>query len=87
MMTEEEITDLIATTKGDPRKQFKYSQMLEAAKVFRTNKQQEKFTAEQLDKQLAVENEAAANRGRIESYTGRPMSDYRASRPRSEQNF
>ena len=87
MMTEEEITDLIATTKGDPRKQFKYSQMLEAAKVFRTNKQQEKFTAEQLDKQLAVENEAAANRGRIESYTGRPMSDYRASRPRSEQNY
>lgn len=32
-------------------------------------------------------NEAAANRAKVEAYTGRPMSDYRQSRPQSEQGF
>ena len=30
---------------------------------------------------------AAANRRKIEAYTGRGMSDYRASRPSSERNY
>ena len=42
MMTEEEITDLIAKTKADPRRQFKYKQMLEASQMYKTNKAQEK---------------------------------------------
>ncbi|MAW49063.1 MAG: hypothetical protein CMQ85_03040 [Gammaproteobacteria bacterium] len=60
MMTEEEITDLIAKTKADPRKQFKYKQMLEASTMYKTNKAQEKFAAEQKAKQ----EEAAAQRQR-----------------------
>ena len=30
---------------------------------------------------------AAANRAKVEAYTGRPMSDYRQGRPQSEQGF
>tara|TARA_R110000765_G_scaffold4708_2_gene14869 strand:- start:18 stop:1496 length:1479 start_codon:yes stop_codon:yes gene_type:complete len=35
----------------------------------------------------AAEDAAAANRRKIEAYTGRGMSDYRASRPSSERNY
>ena len=41
----------------------------------------------ELQKEIDAANEAAANRARVEAYTGRPMSDYRQSRPRSEQGF
>ena len=41
----------------------------------------------ELQEEIARENEAAANRARVEAYTGQPMSDYRQSRPRSEQNY
>jgi len=48
-------------------------------------------TRERKEKELQAEinsaNEAAANRARVEAYTGRPMSEYRQSRPRSEQGF
>jgi hypothetical protein len=40
-----------------------------------------------LQNKLDAENEAATNRDKIEAYTGQKMSDYRASRPRSEQNY
>ena len=40
-----------------------------------------------LQDQIDRENEAAANRARVEAYTGRSMSAYRQSRPRSEQGF
>jgi len=86
-MSEEEIQSAINAMKQNPRKQFKYKQMLEASQMYKTNKAQQEKISIALDKQLAAENEAAANKGRIESYTGRPMSDYRASRPRSEQNY
>jgi hypothetical protein len=82
-MTEEEIEEL----KNDPRKQFKYKQYLEASQMYKTNKAQKEKTSIALDKKLAAENEAAANRGRVEAYTDQPMSDYRQSRPRSEQNY
>jgi len=86
-MTDEEIAAEIAKTKANPRKQFKYKQMLEASQMYKTNKAQQEKTSIALDKKLAAENEAAANRGRVEAYTGQPMSDYRQSRPRSEQNY
>ena len=41
----------------------------------------------ELQEEIARENEAAANRARVEAYTGQRMSDYRQSRPRSEQNY
>ena len=41
----------------------------------------------ELQEEIARENEAAANRARVEAYTGQPMSDYRQSRARSEQNY
>ena len=41
----------------------------------------------ELQEDIARDNEAAANRARVEAYTGRPMSAYRQSRPRSEQGF
>ena len=36
---------------------------------------------------IAADKAAASNRRKIESYTGRPMSDYRSSRPSSERNY
>jgi|TARA_E500000305_G_C3977875_1_gene215287 hypothetical protein len=83
MMTEEEITDLIAKTKADPRKQFKYKQMLEASAMYKTNKAQEKFAAEQKAKQEAAALQAfedqkarsgitsGANDGRYENIDNR----------------
>ena len=48
-------------------------------------------TKERNDRIAAEKNAAAAaaasNRRKIESYTGRPMSDYRSSRPSSERNY
>ena len=41
-MTEEEIEEQIATMKANPKKQFKYKQMLEASQMYKTNKAQEK---------------------------------------------
>ena len=92
-MTEEEIEDAIAAEaarhgkKHKGNKGFKYKQMLEASQMYKTGKAQKEKTSIALDKKLAAENEAAANRGRVEAYTGQPMSDYRQSRPRSEQNY
>mgnify|MGYP003652933237 FL=1 len=93
-MTDQEIEDAINAQGlanqnkfNTKNKGFKYKQMLEASKMFETNKGQQEKEAKDLQDKIDAENEAAANRGRIESYTGRPMSDYRASRPRSEQNF
>ena len=93
-MTEEEIEDAINAQGfanqnkfNTKSKGFKYKQMLEASQMYKTNTAQKEKDSIALDKQLAAENEAAANRGRVEQYTGKPMSDYRQSRPRSEQNF
>jgi len=93
-MTDEEIEDAInaqgfANQKkfGTKSKGFKYKQMLEASKMYKTNKAQKEKDAIDLQNKIDAENEAAANRGRVEAYTGKPMSDYRQSRPRSEQNF
>jgi hypothetical protein len=41
-MTDEEIAAEIAKTKANPRKQFKYKQMLESSQMYKTNKAQEK---------------------------------------------
>ena len=41
----------------------------------------------ELQEEIARDNEAAANRARVEAYTGKSMSAYRQSRPRSEQSF
>ena len=41
-MTEEEIEEQIATMKANPKKQFKYKQMLEASQMYKTKKAQEK---------------------------------------------
>ena len=72
--------------------------VLKAAKTTYDNKKenerlfeiQEAEKAKQLkiaQEQIRVAEEAAANRARVEAYTGQPMSDYRQSRPRSEQNY
>ena len=66
---------------------FLKKQYLEASKMYKTDKVQQEKEAKDLQDKIDAENEAAANRGREEAYTGKPMSDYRASRPRSEQNF
>ena len=66
---------------------FLKKQYLEASKMYKTDKVQQEKEAKDLQDKIDAENEAAANRGRVEAYTGKPMSDYRASRPRSEQNF
>ena len=87
-MTDEEIEDAIAKTKANPRKQFKYKQMLEASQMYKTNKAQEENIQKMKDLEAAKSRrESAANQAKVEAYTGRPMSDYRASRPRSEQNY
>ena len=71
------------------------------AKVFVDNKKKKEETErlealaqiEQARKQkeaqaiIAAAEEAAANKAKVEAYTGQPMSDYRQSRPRSEQNY
>ena len=41
----------------------------------------------QKEKADAAKAAAAANRKKVEQYTGRPMSDYRSSRPASERQF
>ena len=41
----------------------------------------------QKEKADAAKAAAAANRRKVEQYTGRPMSDYRSSRPASERQF
>jgi len=53
-------------------------------KYFADKKKQKEI---ELQEEIAKENEAAANRARVEAYTGQRMSDYRQSRPRSEQNY
>jgi len=53
-------------------------------KYFADKKKQKEI---ELQEEITRENEAAANRARVEAYTGQPMSDYRQSRPRSEQNY
>ena len=53
-------------------------------KYFADKKKQKEI---ELQEEIARENEAAANRARVEAYTGQRMSDYRQSRPRSEQNY
>ena len=73
--------------KGNVFGNFKAKKFIEASQIFKTNKAQQEKEAKDLQDKIDAENEAAANKGRIESYTGRPMSDYRASRPRSEQNY
>ena len=47
--------------------------------------QKEKIAKEA--KELFEQRAQAANQAKVEAYTGRPMSDYRQSRPSSEQNF
>ena len=59
MMTEEEITDLIAKTKTNPRQQFKYKQMLEASQMYKTNKEQQ----DKINERNASEAAAAAAGG------------------------
>ena len=65
-MTDEEIADAIAKTKANPRKQFKYKQMLEASQMYKTNKaQQDKIKAQQdkINDRNAAEAAAAAAGG------------------------
>jgi len=59
-MTDEEIAAEIAKTKANPRKQFKYKQMLEASTMYKTNKAQEEKAAEEEAKKTG------------EGYTGTP---------------
>ena len=54
-------------------------------KDYQEKKAKEK--AIELQKEIGIANEVAANRARVEAYTGRSMSDYRQRRPRSEQNY
>jgi hypothetical protein len=55
---------------------------------FLTKKKETKTAADAIDLQNKLLQAAAAtNRDKIEAYTGQKMSDYRASRPRSEQNY
>ena len=65
-MTDEEIAAAIAKTKANPRKQFKYKQMLEASQMYKTNKaQQDKIKAQQdkINDRNAAEAAAAAAGG------------------------
>jgi hypothetical protein len=50
---------------------------------------QQKKNQRDIDKKAAqdAKNAAVANQNKVEAYTGRPMSDYRQSRPQSEQNY
>jgi hypothetical protein len=47
-----------------------------------------RFLTEKKETKTAADAQAAvANQNKVEAYTGQKMSDYRASRPRSEQNY
>jgi len=50
---------------------------------------QQKKNQRDIDKKAAqdAKNAAVANQNKVEAYTGQPMSDYRQSRPQSEQNY
>ncbi len=69
MMTEEEIEDVIDKTKADPRKQFKYKQLLEASTMYKTNKKQEKDAADS-NKDNVVDTTKISGTG--SGYTGTP---------------
>ena len=53
----------------------------------KTYKDYKEKKAKDLQDEIDASNKAAANRAKVEAYTGRPMSDYRQSRPQSEQGF
>ena len=66
------------------KKKQAFDKTIEIKEIEREKRRIEAREKEAAEKEAA---EAAANRGRVEQYTGKPMSDYRQSRPRSEQNF
>jgi len=66
----------------DNKKKKEETERLEAlAQIEQARKQKEAQAI------IAAAEEAAANKAKVEAYTGQPMSDYRQSRPRSEQNY
>jgi hypothetical protein len=76
-MTDEEIADAIAKTKANPRKQFKYKQMLEASQMYKTNKaQQDKIN----DRNAAEAAAAAAGGNRSAQDRQRQQDDARIER-------
>ena len=76
-MTDEEIAAEIAKTKANPKKQFKYKQMLEASQMYKTNKaQQDKIN----DRNAAEAAAAAAGGNRSAQDRQRQQDDARIER-------
>ena len=76
-MTDEEIAAEIAKTKANPRKQFKYKQMLEASQMYKTGKIQQ-------EKQRAA---AEANRASTAAIQGRVDRQYQDQMTRDGKDF
>ena len=82
-MFEGENEDLVAA-------ENKKTKMIRKKFLFRrAQTEQQKKNQRDIDKKAAqdAKNAAVANQNKVEAYTGQPMSDYRQSRPQSEQNF
>ena len=82
-MFEGEDEDLVTKTN-------KQTNMIRKKFLFRKKQiDQQKKNQIDIDKKAAqdAKNAAVANQNKVEAYTGRPMSDYRQSRPQSEQNY
>jgi len=73
--------------KGNVFGNFKAKQYLEASKMFDFKQQKDEKASIDLQKEIDAENASLANIGKIEQYTGKPISDYRESRPESERQF
>ena len=76
-MTDEEIAAEIAKAKANPRKQFKYKQMLEASQMYKTDKIQQ-------EKQRAA---SAENRGEANAITNRLANEYKAQQQSDGRDF
>jgi ribosomal protein L29 len=76
-MTDEEIAAEIAKTKANPKKQFKYKQMLEASQMYKTGKIQQ-------EKQRAA---AEANRASTAAIQGRVDRQYQDQMTRDGKDF
>ena len=73
-MTDQEIEDDIAAASKNKKKQFEYMQKIEAAKVFKTNKQQKKAAQEEKDRVAGVQKDLDTG-----SYVSRDNDGYSAS--------
>ena len=91
-MTDAEIQEAIDEegrrhSKKHKNKGFVYNQMVESYKMMNYQEEKEKQASIDLQKEIDAENASLANIGKIEQYTGQPISKYRASRPESERGF